>query len=232
MVIPVAVAAGLSLLHGVLENTSAALVLVLVVVAVAVRGDRAAGVLAALASAVSFDFFLTSPFYRFVMVDRVDIQTAVLLAVVGVAVTEVALWGRREQDRAGRREGYLAGLTKAARIAREGSAAPELVATVGRMIAEVLDLDECRFSPDPPRRDRPQLHGDGGVTWNGRRVDVDREGLPTMDVIELPVGRPDGHGVFLLTASTRLRRPDLERRLVAVTLAEQVGGAAGALPGV
>jgi K+-sensing histidine kinase KdpD len=53
-------------------------VLVLWVVAAASTGVRLAGVLAALSSAVWFDFFLTAPYLTFVIIDRADIETTVL----------------------------------------------------------------------------------------------------------------------------------------------------------
>jgi len=59
MLAPVAVCALLSLLRGLITNNNAALVLVLVVVAVAATGRRIAGLVAAVVSAASFDFFLT-----------------------------------------------------------------------------------------------------------------------------------------------------------------------------
>ncbi|NYE75567.1 hypothetical protein [Microlunatus parietis] len=47
---------------------------------------------------------------------------------------------------------------------------------------------------------------------------MDRTGLPTDDVIELAVEHAGvGHGRFLITAATRISRPSLEQRLVAVT---------------
>ncbi len=223
--VPVAVAAAAAAARGLLGSTGAALVLVLVVVAAAVVGDRVAGVLAALSAAASFDFFLTEPYYRFAIVDRDDLEIAVLLLVIGLAVAEVVGWGRRQQAAAGRRGGYLAGVARAARLASDGPATPELVDLIAEMIGEVLDLDACRFelpagAPSDP--DRPVLHHDGSITWAGRSVDVRRDGLPGMDVIELAAGHGGAAGRFLLTASTRDRRPDPEQLAVAVTLAEQV----------
>ncbi|WP_428514805.1 DUF4118 domain-containing protein [Pseudonocardia sp.] len=224
---PIAVAAGAGLVRDVLANTSAALLLVLVVVAVGVAGDRAAGVLAALCAAAAFDFFLTEPYYRLAILDRADVETALLLLAIGVAVTEIAQWGWRQQARAQRREGYLTGVAMAARLAADDTPDNDLVATVERMITDVLDLDGCRFDPTPARHSgRPVLGSDGAVLWRGRVVDVERDGLPTMDTIELPAGRRGMHGRFLLVASSGVRRPDLESRLVAVTLAEQVDGPA------
>ena len=83
----------LSLFRGSVANTNAALGLVLVVVAAAATGMRSAGLVAALSSAVWFDFFLTVPYNQLSIADRADIETNVLLLLVGVAVTEIALWG-------------------------------------------------------------------------------------------------------------------------------------------
>ncbi len=88
------------------------------VVGVAAPGHRAAGVLAAASAAVWFDFFLTVPYERFSITRRADIETTVLLLAIGVAVTEIAVRGRRLQAVAARRAGYLDGLGAAARVLR------------------------------------------------------------------------------------------------------------------
>lgn len=227
---PVVVAAAASLVRAALAGTGAVLLLVLVVVAIGVAGDRPAGVLAALSAAASFDFFLTVPYYTLTIVGRDDVETAVLLLAIGIAVTEIAQWGRRQQGRSGRREGYLTGVAHAARMASDGSRHSDLVHTVERMITDVLELDSTSYEPSVERFEpsgRPVLNRDGVVSWRGQVIDVARDGLPTMDLIELPAGR-DGGGRFLLTASSRVRRPDPEQLAVAVTLAEQVGVAASA----
>jgi K+-sensing histidine kinase KdpD len=97
----------------------AALVLLLVVVGVAAAGHRAARELAAASAAVWFDFFLTVPYERFSITRRADIETTVLLLAIGVAVTEIAVRGRRLQAVAARRAGYLDGLGAAAREVRQ-----------------------------------------------------------------------------------------------------------------
>ena len=75
---PLLASALMSTLRNSLENTNAVLVLVLWVVAAASTGVRLAGVLAALSSAVWFDFFLAAPSLTFVIIDRADIETTVL----------------------------------------------------------------------------------------------------------------------------------------------------------
>jgi K+-sensing histidine kinase KdpD len=111
---PLALAAVLVPFRAGFPNTDAALAMV-VVVAVAANGDRLAGVLAAVSTAVWFDFFLTQPYERFTITRRTDIETTVLLLVIGAAVTEIAVWGRRHYAIANRRAGYLDGINNAAR---------------------------------------------------------------------------------------------------------------------
>jgi hypothetical protein len=69
---------------------------------------------------------------------------------------------------------------------------------------------------------------DGTVTRHGHQVDVTRHGLPTDSEIELRVQHAGiTHGRFLLIASTRIARPSISQRRVAVTLTDQVGAAIG-----
>jgi K+-sensing histidine kinase KdpD len=225
-VVPLAACAALSPFRDVVANTNAALGLVLLVVAAASSGIRAAGVVAALSSTAWFDFFLTEPYHVFAITDPADIETAVLLVLVGLAVSEVALWGRRQQARASREQGYLDGVVSTAATVGAGrTTTSSLIEHVSDQIVDVLHLDACRFDLD----DGPAsatLEGDGTVVYNGHPVDVDRHGLPTDTKIALPV-RSGGvvRGRFLLTAATRVVRPSLEQLRVASALANQVGAA-------
>ena len=226
MVGPLVACAALAGLRDVVHDTNAVLVLVLVVVAVAAGGSRSAGIVAALSCMVWFDFFLTEPYLRFTIAQRDDVETAVLLTAVGLAVTEIALWGRRQQARASRREGYLTGVVGAAAMVADGEAEPAVVLDfVSRQITEVLGIDACEFVPGAPVS-RPRLTQDGSVTRDGRPIDVDRSGLPTNDVIELPISRGGVMvGRFVLTATSRVVWTTLEQRLVALTLADQAAAA-------
>ena len=75
-------------------HTNLALLLVVVVVAVSAFGNRFAGALAALSAAAWFDFFHTEPYQSFHIEDRADVETAVLLLVVGLIVSQLAARGR------------------------------------------------------------------------------------------------------------------------------------------
>jgi len=83
---------------------------------------------------VWFDFFFTQPYHRFTIADRSDLETFVLLLLVGIAVTEVA--GSAAEQSAERSAGaFVAGAP-----GRGGDAGQYLVhvlaaAAVGRFAA-------------------------------------------------------------------------------------------------
>lgn len=225
---PIAVAGLLALVRDSFANTNAALVLVLVVVAVGANGDRLAGVLAALSAGISFDFFLTKPYAHFSITTRADVETTILLLAVGGAVTELALWGRRKHELASRDAGYLAGIQSAAEVMSAGGSSAALIDAVSVELTRVLGLSTCRFEygaaglGDPAR-----LRHDGEVEWQGGVWDVDRKDLPVDRDLELIVeqgGRLRGR--FVMRAKPHMH-PSRPQRLVAVTLANQVGGVLG-----
>jgi K+-sensing histidine kinase KdpD len=226
---PVAACAVLSGFRDSVANTNAALGLVLLVVAAAATGIRPAGVAAALSSALWFNFFLTVPYYSFTINDRADVETAVLLVGVGLAVSEIALWGRRQQARASRDQGYLHGvLNTAAAVSAGLTSGSALVAEVQTQLTELLRLDRCRFVTEAPEAETAlaAVAGDGTVVYGGRPLEVARRGLPTDTEIALPA-RSGGvvRGWYLLTAATRVVRPSADQLRVAVALADQVGAA-------
>lgn len=207
-------------------NTDAALALILVVVAVAAFGSRPAGYLAAASAAAWFDFFLTRPYERFSITRATDIETTVLILLIGVAVTEVAMWGHRQQHAATRRAGYLEGINVAAEAVAVGSSASALIDDVTEQLVRLLSVRSCRFEPGVAGLGRPaRLRHDGLVMDpdQQQQLDIVRDGLPA--TTELLV---ENHGVlqgrFLLTADPGAR-PTVEQRLVAVAFADQVGAA-------
>ena len=205
-------------------NTDAALVLVLIVVAVAADGNRLAGMVAGLSSAVWFDFFLTSPYEHFSITRRSDIETTVLLLAISVAVTEIALWGRRQQAAATSRAAYLSGIHANAEAVMAGHSPSAAVAEVTGRLVELLSLRSCRFQAGIAGLGAPaQLQRDGQILLGSRAWDVAAQGLPPESDVELLVEAGDLlQGRFLMT-STAHARPTLEQRQVAVALADQLG---------
>ncbi len=226
LIVPVAVAAILVPFRASIPNTDAALVMLLVVVAVAANGYRLAGYLAALSVAVWFDFFLTRPYETFSITRRTDIETTVLLLVIGIAVTEIAVWGRRQHVAASRRAGYLDGINSAAQAVAAGGSASALIEQVTSQLTQLLALRSCRFQYGVAGVGRPaRLRREGSVTIGQRAWDVDAEGFPAGCDTELLV-ESGGllQGRFLMTPAPEAR-PTLEQRLLAVALADQAGAA-------
>jgi K+-sensing histidine kinase KdpD len=231
LVLPLVSCAILSTLRDTITAATAVLVLVLWVVAAAASGDRIAGLLAAVSGGVWFDFFLTEPYQQFTIADPDDIEATVLLVLIGACVTEIALWGHRQQGRAARRSGYLEGVLGTAKVVSEGDApASAVIEVVARQISDVLGADGCRFVAGPVHDTRiALLDHEGVLTRGGHIVDVDRLGLPADELIALLVRRGSvvvGH--FLVTATTKVAYPSREQCRVAVLLADQVAGALGA----
>jgi K+-sensing histidine kinase KdpD len=229
LAVPLALAAILVPFRASFPNTDAALALIVVVVAVAANGDRLAGILAAVSAAAWFDFFLTRPYERFAITGRNDIETTVLLLVIGVAVTELAVWGRRQQATASRRAGYLDGINGAAHAVAAGGSPTVLIDQVTGQLTRLLTLRACQFQYGVAGIGHPaRLEHDGSVTAEHRVWDLDAQEFSGTGDLELLVeGAGRFQGRFLMTP-VRGARPTLEHRLLAVAFADQVGAALAA----
>ena len=215
----------LSTARDVVANTNLALVLVLVVVGAASFGSRAAGLGAAGLSAVGFDVFLTQPYGQLRIHSAADVVTTVLLLLIGVAVTELALWGRRQQARASEQQGYLDGILQTTGSLAGAAPARTLIGHVEGQLVNLLDLDSANYVTVFDRT-APVLQSDGTVTRRGRPLDVDRFGLPTDTEVVVVVGSSgESRGVFQLVAVTHVTRPTLRQRQVAALLADHVAAA-------
>jgi K+-sensing histidine kinase KdpD len=189
---PFLTAAVLSTVRDSVTAATSVLVLVGWVVGVAATGDRLAGIIAAVSAGAWFDFFLSEPYLHFTIADADDIEATVLLVVISLAVSELALWGYRQQMQAARRSGYLDGIlaaAPAAAAAADGSLhSATVVDRVARQITDVLGADNCRYIDGPARDSRVAvLDHDGALTRNGHAVDVERSGLPADEYVAVPV---------------------------------------------
>jgi K+-sensing histidine kinase KdpD len=228
--LPLAACAILAGFRDSLSPATDVLILVLLVVAGAATGDRLAGIIAAVSGGVWFDFFLTKPFHQFSIHNNNSVETTVLLVLIGAAVTELALWGRRQQAGASQRAGYLDGVLRTAEIVSARKGSPQAVIDlVADQIVDVLGIVTCRFVPGPVTDPRlAVMDHDGIVTRAGQRLRVDRDGLPTDEQTALLVlrqGETVGH--FVLTSASEIARPTREQRRVAVLLADQAASVLG-----
>jgi K+-sensing histidine kinase KdpD len=214
---PLALTAILVPFRGSFANTDAALALILIVVAVAAAGNRPGGYVAAVSAAVWFDFFLTRPYERFTINRAADVETTVLVLLIGIAVTEIAVWGRRQHADAGRRAGYLDGINDAARAVAAGESASALIDRLTGSLTRLLGLRSCEFQYGVAGIGRPaRLDRDGSVqggSW------VSGTGI---ELLAESAGRLQGR--FLMQPGPG-EIPSREQLLVAVALADQAGAA-------
>ncbi len=219
---PVVVSAALIPLRSEIRASNASLVLVLVVVLAAVLGGRVGGATAAVMSALSFDFFLTRPYYSFTIDARDDIETAVLLLVVGLVVGELVVRTRRSQTQAAVSRAEVVRVRRLSELAAGGEPAGRLIGIVQGEITTLLDVHDSRFEPLPFRGDYPE------ITHQGVRIPgTERPATALSDgLVSLPVygaGRPVGRFVLQLgPGATGIEIPS-EDRALAVALTDQLG---------
>jgi hypothetical protein len=221
---PIIVAALLIPGRGHLNAGKNALVLVVAVVAVAANGSRFAAAVAAIAAAISLDFFLTAPYYSLRIAHRDDVITDVLLLVVGLVVGDLAARGRAHRALSFLRGSEVESMHAMTELVAEGED-PEFITTVAATeLRDLLRLRDCRFSDALTVPATAHVSPNGAVLIGTVPWATGQFGLPTKEV-DLPV-RNQGFilGHFLLTPKPVVPVTDEELR-VAVAIADQVGAA-------
>jgi K+-sensing histidine kinase KdpD len=226
---PIAVAALLVPLREELVPANLALILVVVVVLAAVAGGRASGAAAAVIAALSYDFFLTEPYLSLHIESADDIETALILLAIGLIVGQLVVVVRRGQGAVRRGAAELAALHRVSDVAATSSDLDELTRTVEQAVRDVLGLEACWFEPPPYQSLPAHLERGGAVVGAELRVASGGFALPA-DGLELPVmGRGEVRGRLVL-----MPREDhgtsVEERVVALSLADQLGAALAAAP--
>lgn len=226
---PIVVGAALVSVRGSLLNSNIALIFVIVVVLAAIGGGRAAGALAAITAAASFDFFFTKPYLSVVINDADDVETTMLLLLIGLVVGQLVLVGRRSRRAADDAHEQVARLHRVAELAAHGAPSDSLVRAVAAEVSSALSLRECIFEEPPFGFPLPRLERNGAVaselgsTWYlvGGEFALPPEGV---ELLVLGGGRQVGRFVCEPEPDVGV---SLERRIVALALADQLGAALG-----
>lgn len=222
--LPLAVAAVLLPARAHVSNTNVALVLVVVVVGVASLGNRIAGALAALSAAAWFDFFYTLPYDRFSISNGDDIRTAVLLLLVGLAVSQLAARARQLKVVTITDADHLDKLRETAELARSADSANLVVDRVLEQLVELLDLRSCRFEYGMLLGHPARLEHNGSVLVGNRPWPVGVLGLPEEEIELRAYAHGHYYGRFMMLPASGAR-PPLQARLVAATLGDETGAA-------
>lgn len=220
LLVPVGVALALVPLRAHVLNTNLALVLVVVVLGASVAGGRTAGVPSAISAALSYDFFLTMPYGSFTMERGDDIETTLLLALIGLIAGELVEGARRNEAAAIARRRELDRLQRRAELAAGGERPGRLIEISAQELTDMLGLTECRYVPTPAPESLPVF------THTAIRV----PGITNDDVppgaVALPVrahGRDIGHFLLVFpTPSCGIGTPT-DIKHAAVALADQLG---------
>ncbi len=147
-------------------------------VAVAAIGSRVTGALAAVSSFAWFDFFFTRPYERFSIASATDVTTAVLLLLVGLAVSQLAARARRMRVLAITDAGYLELIHRAGELSSSARSPDAVVDHVREALLGLLGLESCRFEYGSLLGQPLRLEPDGTVLAGHRRWNVDEFGFP------------------------------------------------------
>jgi hypothetical protein len=223
-VAPIVVGAGLVGVRNHVQNANVALLLVVVVVGAAAIGGRAAGAVSAVIAALSFDFFHTVPYLRLTIETTDDVETTVLLLVVGLSVGNLTARAMRARATAADRSLEIRRIYRVADLAARGEEWAQVLGAAQEELVALLRLRSCRFEAQPVHSGLPRLERSGQLdqkVWHFRDGGFE---LPP-DGVELPVyGRGQQLGRFVLEPSPGVG-VSLEQRVVSLAIADQVGAA-------
>jgi hypothetical protein len=224
---PIVVAALLVMVRGELVNVNVALMMVVVVVLAAVSGGRAAGALAAVMAALSYEFFFTKPYLSLRISDGEDALTTILLLATGLVVGELVAIGRRNRQAAGQAQEGIARLHRVAELAAGGARAEDLIVAVQGELEALLDLEDCTYEVAPFGAPLARLERNGAVASPVRHLADGEFALPAEGVEISVLGGGSQMGRLVLTPKPGMG-VSLGRRVIAVALADQLG--AGVAP--
>lgn len=231
---PILLGAALVAVRGHVDAPNVALILGVVVVASGAYGGRAAGMVAGVTAAASYDFFFTKPYLSLLIHDADDVEMTVLLLVIGLLAGQLA-WRARVAAR--QRDGGRGGLDRIRRLAdrvAQGHESVDVIAAARAELVDLFDLVDCRFEAAPfhDRLDVPHLERNGVVAHRRFRMKAggDLEVEIPAEGIALPVlSRGQIVGRFILDFHPG-GGATLEQRVVATALADQVGASLAVYP--
>ena len=205
-----------------LHNDNMALALVVPVLIAAVLGGRLAGALSALSAALCFDFFFTVPYQSLRIAGSNDISSFIVLLVVALISAEVGIRARRGGHSARESRSDLDRLYRVIELAARGGDIEDVVSSARAELIGLFGLLDCAFETTPSESALPRL-GMHGAIEGAQLVATHTDFLLPPGGVEIPViGRGQEFGRLILFASESVRA-SLQKRLVAVAIADQLG---------
>jgi Domain of unknown function (DUF4118) len=205
-----------------IASANIVLVFVLVVVLGASVGTRWSGAIGAVIAAMSYDFFFTHPYQSLKIDSSDDIQTTVLLLVIGLIVAELVTFTRRHRAASELRGDEITRLHRVAELVATDSDAEDVVLSVQAELIGLLSLRECWYETPPYTSELPQLERNGAVGGDHRRWVGTDYALPDQGLVIPVLGRGREFGRLVLVPDVTIG-VSIEERVVAVALADQLG---------
>ncbi len=207
-----------------LAAANVVLIFVLVVVLAATVGTRVSGALAAVISAMSFDFFFTHPYQSLTIDSADDVETTVLLLIIGLLVAEIVTYSRRHRRASEQRGDEITRLHRVAELVASDSDAEDVVLSVQAELIGLLSLRDCRYETPPFQSELPALERNGAIAGDHRHWIGGEYTLPEQGAAIPVLGRGTTFGRLVLVPDLSVG-VSIEQRLVAVALADQLGAA-------
>jgi hypothetical protein len=209
-----------------LVATNVALVFVIVVILAAAQGGRRAGVVAAIVSTMSYDFFFTHPYQSLKIENARDIGTAILLLAIGLLVAQLVGFAHQSHRRSERSHDDARRVHRVAELVASGASVPRVTEATTSEIGALLSLRECRFE-EGAVPDLPEI-GRNGALDSGRRRYVGAElSLPAEGAVIRVLGRGRTLGAVVLVPDWDVG-VSIDARRSAVAIADQLGAALAA----
>jgi len=204
-----------------LPNADVALALVVPVLLGAILGGRIAAVASAIVAAFSFDFVFTKPYLSLRIASKDDVATFVVLAVVALIAAELGVRARRGGADAREARSEIDRLYRVANLSARGAELDDVISATRAELMGLFQLADCVYEPTRSGPPLPRL-GERGALEHARLV-VAREFLLPTGGVEVAVnGRGRDFGRLVLYATDVTQAP-LQKRLVAVAIADELG---------
>jgi hypothetical protein len=224
LVLPLAVAAALIPLRDRVAAADVALLLAVVILVAATLGGRVLGGIAAAEASFAFDLFFTRPYYSLRINRAEDVETAVLMLIVGVAIGEIVTRGKRYRLAAHVSRSNLERVGRITELAAGGEQPGRLIRVARRELIDLLDLDDAEFERPPFFDSLPRLSHSGLSI--PPRFGSDSPDPKRSSQIEVPIwaeGLEIGRFVLTLHEDATGLEFAHEARTSALALADQLG---------
>jgi K+-sensing histidine kinase KdpD len=202
-------------------NADMALALVIPVLIGAIIGGRVAGLVSAVVAALCFDFVFTKPYLSLRIASKDDVATFVVLAIVALVAAELGVRARRGGADAREARSEIDRLYRVAELSSRGVELDDVVSAARAELMGLFQLVDCVYDPTPSGPELPRL-GQRGALEHARLVAAGEFLLPTGGVEVAVKGRGRSFGRLVLYANDATRA-SLQKRLVAVAIADELG---------